>query len=73
MHSNIMCIIVIIITNLHNIDGNATVESHSFQAHVGPNRSKSRGRLRAKSADPAAHPMVHVFFCFFGAPKKQKK
>jgi choline dehydrogenase len=31
-------------------------KGHGFQAHVGPMRSKSRGQVRLRSADPAAAP-----------------
>ena len=37
-------------------DGTAPAEGHGFQAHVGPMRSKSRGEVRLRSADPAAAP-----------------
>ena len=34
-------------------DGKAAAKSHGFQAHVGPMRSKSRGSVTLRSADPA--------------------
>ncbi|MEZ5731585.1 MAG: choline dehydrogenase [Paracoccaceae bacterium] len=39
-------------------DGKAAAEGHGFQAHVGPMRSKSRGRVRLRSADPKAPAVI---------------
>ena len=39
-------------------DGKVAAEGHGFQAHVGPMRSKSRGRISLRSADPAADPLI---------------
>jgi choline dehydrogenase len=39
-------------------DGQAHVDRHGYQAHVGPMRSKSRGYVRLKSTDPNAHPKI---------------
>ena len=39
-------------------DGKAPAESHGFQAHVGPMRSASRGRVKLKSADPRDPPSI---------------
>ena len=39
-------------------DGQAAAEGHGFQAHTGPMRSKSRGRVSLASADPAADPKI---------------
>lgn len=39
-------------------DGKAAAEGHGFQTHVGPMRSKSRGTVRLKSADPLAAPEI---------------
>lgn len=39
-------------------DGQSMAKEHGFQAHVGPMRSKSRGWVRLKSADPAAKPEI---------------
>ncbi len=39
-------------------DGSALAKEHGFQAHVGPMRSKSRGWVRLKSADPAEPPLI---------------
>lgn len=39
-------------------DGNALASEHGFQAHVGPMRSKSRGWVRLRSADPADPPRI---------------
>ncbi|PVB59438.1 choline dehydrogenase [Labrenzia sp. 011] len=39
-------------------DGKAASEGHGFQAHVGPMRSKSRGRIRLTSGDPHDKPSI---------------
>ena len=39
-------------------DGKVAAEGHGFQAHVGPMRSKSRGRVKLTSADPRAKPSI---------------
>ncbi|THH35811.1 choline dehydrogenase [Aliishimia ponticola] len=39
-------------------DGQAAAEGHGFQAHVGPMRSQSRGRVSLRSSDPAADPLI---------------
>ena len=39
-------------------DGQAAAEGHGYQAHVGPMRSASRGRVRLASADPMAAPDI---------------
>lgn len=39
-------------------DGKVAAGGHGFQAHVGPMRSKSRGRVSLRSADPAAAPAI---------------
>ena len=39
-------------------DGSALAREHGFQAHVGPMRSKSRGRVRLRSAEPADKPRI---------------
>jgi choline dehydrogenase len=39
-------------------DGKAAAEGHGFQAHVGPMRSKSRGTVTLRSADPDAPPVI---------------
>lgn len=39
-------------------DGSSLAEGHGFQAHVGPMRSKSRGHVRLRSADPAEKPEI---------------
>lgn len=40
-------------------DGKAAAPTHGFQAHVGPMRSKSRGKVRLTSNDPKAKPSIH--------------
>ncbi len=39
-------------------DGKAAAESHGFQAHVGPMRSKSRGSVTLRSNDPNDAPKI---------------
>jgi choline dehydrogenase len=39
-------------------DGRAAAEGHGFQAHVGPMRSKSRGTVTLRSADPNDAPVI---------------
>ena len=39
-------------------DGRAAVKGHGFQAHVGPMRSKSRGNVTLRSANPAEKPAI---------------
>jgi choline dehydrogenase len=39
-------------------DGRAAVKGHGFQAHVGPMRSKSRGQITLKSANPDDAPRI---------------
>lgn len=39
-------------------DGKAAAGGHGFQVHVGPMRSKSRGHVTLRSADPAAAPKI---------------
>ncbi|MCK0168303.1 choline dehydrogenase [Jannaschia sp. S6380] len=39
-------------------DGQVAAEGHGFQAHVGPMRSKSRGDVTLRSADPSEAPRI---------------
>ncbi len=39
-------------------DGTPSLKGHGFQVHVGPNKPKSRGRVRIKSADPSEAPSI---------------
>lgn len=39
-------------------DGRAAAEGHGFQAHVGPMRSRSRGAVALRSADPREAPSI---------------
>jgi choline dehydrogenase len=39
-------------------DGKAAAEGHGYQAHVGPMRSPSRGRVALRSADPHEKPSI---------------
>ncbi len=49
-----------------NYDGSSLAREHGFQAHVGPMRSKSRGWVRLKSANPLDHP--RIFFNYMSHP-----
>lgn len=39
-------------------DGKAAAKAHGFQAHVGPMRSKSRGSVTLRAADPREKPVI---------------
>ncbi|GMM60543.1 choline dehydrogenase [Novosphingobium pituita] len=39
-------------------DGSSLASEHGFQAHVGSMRSKSRGTVTLRSADPREHPVI---------------
>jgi choline dehydrogenase len=39
-------------------DGRAAFDGHGFQVHVGPNKPKSRGWVRIRSADPQDKPSI---------------
>lgn len=39
-------------------DGTPSVKGHGFQVHVGPNKPKSRGRVRIRSANPDSPPSI---------------
>ncbi len=39
-------------------DGGAAFDGHGFQVHVGPNKPKSRGRVRIRSSDPDDRPDI---------------
>lgn len=39
-------------------DGKTAIKGHGFQAHVGPMRSKSRGTVTLRSADPKQSPAI---------------
>ena len=45
-------------------DGSSGASEHGFQAHVGPMRTRSRGWVRLRSADPAEAP--RIFFNYLG-------
>jgi len=45
-------------------DGSSGASEHGFQAHVGPMRTRSRGWVRLRSADPAQAP--RIFFNYLG-------
>ncbi|MEO1777807.1 MAG: GMC oxidoreductase, partial [Pseudomonadota bacterium] len=48
-------------------DGKTAAEGHGFQAHTGPMRSVSRGRVSLRSADPADDPKIA--FNYMSDPK----
>ena len=48
-------------------DGKAAAEGHGFQAHTGPMRSKSRGSVSLRSADPADDPVIR--FNYMSCPE----
>lgn len=39
-------------------DGTASATCHGYQAHVGPMRATSRGRVKLRSDDPRQHPSI---------------
>ncbi|MVV48652.1 choline dehydrogenase [Pseudomonas sp. PB120] len=39
-------------------DGNKPIKGHGFMVLTGPNKPKSRGYVRARSADPYEHPQI---------------
>ena len=41
-----------------NYDGSSPYNGHGFQFHVGTMRSRSRGTVAIKNADPASHPVI---------------
>jgi len=49
-----------------NYDGSSLATEHGFQAHVGPMRSKSRGSVTLRSADP--HDVPKIFFNYMSHP-----
>jgi len=48
-------------------DGSSLAHEHGFQAHVGPMRSRSRGWVRLRSADPFDKP--RIFFNYMSQPE----
>ncbi|MEJ8572506.1 choline dehydrogenase [Microbaculum marinum] len=48
-------------------DGKAAAARHGFQVHVGPMRSRSRGSVRLRSADPAEAP--RILFNYMSVPQ----
>lgn len=47
-------------------DGKAAAEGHGFQAHVGPMRSRARGRVSIRPEDPMGAPKI--FFDYMSDP-----
>ena len=52
-------------------DGKQAVPGHGFQAHVGPMRSKSRGEVTLRSADPNDNP--RILFNYMSHPDDWKE
>ncbi|HYL03494.1 MAG TPA: choline dehydrogenase [Steroidobacteraceae bacterium] len=50
-----------------NYDGSSLAREHGFQAHVGPMRSRSRGWVRLRSAEPGEPP--RIFFNYLSQPE----
>jgi choline dehydrogenase len=48
-------------------DGSSLAHEHGFQAHVGPMRSRSKGWVRLRSADPGERP--RIFFNYMSQPQ----
>jgi choline dehydrogenase len=48
-------------------DGASLAQEHGFQAHIGPMRSQSRGRVRLRSARVEDHP--RIFFNYMSQPE----
>jgi len=48
-------------------DGKTAAQGHGFQAHVGPMRSKSRGAVSLRSADP--HEAPRILFNYMSHPE----
>jgi len=48
-------------------DGQAAAEGHGFQAHVGPMRSQSRGRVSLRSSNP--HDAPKILFNYMSHPQ----
>ncbi|MEO1025170.1 MAG: choline dehydrogenase [Pseudomonadota bacterium] len=51
-------------------DGKTAAEGHGFQAHVGPMRSKSRGEVTLRSANPTEAP--RILFNYMSDPQDWK-
>ena len=51
-------------------DGGKAIAGHGFQVHVGPNKSKSRGYVRIKDANPATKP--EIFFNYIGSEQDKQ-
>ncbi len=51
-------------------DGKSAAKGHGFQAHLGPNKPLSRGRLSLNSADPEDAPKI--FFNYLNHPEDRR-
>ena len=51
-------------------DGGKAIAGHGFQVHVGPNKSKSRGFIRIKDANP--HTKPEIFFNYIGSEQDKQ-
>jgi len=54
-------------------DGSAAAECHGFQAHVGPMRTESRGRVALRSNDPRDHPSILFNYMSTEADKREMR
>lgn len=52
-------------------DGSSLAQTHGFQAHVGPMRPQSRGRITLRSADPKAAP--RILFNYMGTERDRRE
>jgi len=54
-------------------DGTSAAECHGFQAHVGPMRTESRGRVSLRSNDPGDHPSILFNYMSTEADKREMR
>lgn len=54
-----------------NYDGSSPAGGHGFQAHIGPMRPTSRGKLKLRSADPAEAPSI--LFNYMGSEQDRRE
>ena len=51
-------------------DGRAAFDGHGFQAHAGPNRPASRGRVQIRSANPSTNPYIQFNYLSDGRDRE---
>ncbi|KGK00305.1 hypothetical protein ND16A_3512 [Thalassotalea sp. ND16A] len=51
-------------------DGNAAIDGHGFQVHVGPNKPHSRGRVQFVPKNPGDKPSI-LFNYLVGEPDRE--